>query len=56
MDFDAPSLYPSAMWDENTVFLKMEPGFAFKPHLNDLYVEAFNIQSFNQDVKVNFWK
>ena len=24
MDFDATSLYPSAMWDENSVFRKME--------------------------------
>ena len=31
MDFDATSLYPSAMWDENSVYPKIESGFAFKP-------------------------
>ena len=49
MDFDATSLYPSAMWDENSVYPKIETGFAFKPHMNDVYVEAFNNQSFNED-------
>ena len=49
MNFDATSLYPSAMWDENSVYPKKETGFAFKPHMNDVYAEAFNNQSFNQD-------
>ena len=49
MDFDATSFYPSAMWDENSVYPKIETGFAFKPHMNDVYVEAFNNQSFNED-------
>ena len=49
MDFDATNLYPSAMWDCNSVYLKIETGFAFKPHMNDVYVEAFNNQSFNED-------
>ena len=49
MDFDAASLYPSAMWDENSVYPKIETGFAFKPHMNIVYVEAFNNQTFNQD-------
>ena len=49
MDFDATSLYPSAMWDEISVYPKIETGFAFKPHMNDVYVEAFNNQSFNED-------
>ena len=49
MDFDATSLYPSAMWDEKSVYPKIESGFAFKPHMNDVYVEAFNNQSFNED-------
>ena len=48
-DYDATSLYPSAMWDEIYVYPKLETGFAFKPDMNDIYVEAFNIQSFNQD-------
>ena len=49
MDFDAMSLYPSAMWDEKSVFPKTETGFAFKPNMNDVYVEAFNNQAFNED-------
>ena len=42
VDFDATSLYPSAMWDENSVYPKIETGFAFKPHMNKIYVGAFN--------------
>ena len=49
MDFDATSLYPSAMWDEKSIYPKIETGFAFKPHMNDVYVEAFNNQSFNEN-------
>ena len=49
MDFDASSLYPSAMWDENSVYPKIETGFVFKPHMKDIYVEAFISQSFDRD-------
>ena len=49
MDFDATSPYPGAMWDEKSVYPKIETGFAFKPHMNDIYVEAFNNQTFNED-------
>ena len=42
VEFDANSLYPCAMWDENSVYPKIENGFAFKPDLNDVYVEASN--------------
>ena len=48
-DFDATSLYPSAMSDENSVYPKKETGFVFKPDMNDVYVKAFNNQTFNQD-------
>ena len=47
MGYDGNSLYPSAMWDENSVYPKIETGFAFKPHMNDVYLEAFNNQTFN---------
>ena len=50
MGYDAKSLYPSAMWDENSVYPKIETGFAFKPHMNDVYVKAFNDQTFNEDI------
>ena len=49
MDFDATSIYPSAMWEEKPVYPKKGSGFAFKPHLKDAYVEAFTNQSINQD-------
>ena len=47
MSYDATSLYPSAMWDKNSVYPKIETGFAFKPHMNKTFVEAFKIQIFN---------
>ena len=49
MDYEGNSLYPSAMWDENSVYPKVESGFAFAPHMNDVYVKAFNNQTFNED-------
>ena len=36
MDFDATSLYPSALWDEMSVYPKIETRFAFKPHMRKL--------------------
>ena len=42
MDSGASSLYPSAMWDEKSVYPKNETGFDFKPHMNKTYVDAFN--------------
>ena len=49
MDFNATSPYPSAMWDEDSVYPKVETGLAFKPDKNDVYVEAFNVKIFNQN-------
>ena len=49
MGFDATSLYPSAMWDEKSLFSQIESGFTFKPPMIDINVKAFKIQSFNQD-------
>ena len=49
MDFDATSLYPSAMWDKNSVYPKIDTRVAFKPDMNDFYVEEFNNQTFNED-------
>ena len=49
MDFDATSLHHSAMWDEKPLYPKIETGFAFKPHMNKTYVDAFINQIFNQD-------
>ena len=49
MDYDATSLYLSAMWDENSVYPKIESGYGFKPHMNDIFVKDFNKKTFNQD-------
>ena len=46
--FDCNSLYPSAMWDELSIFSKIETGYAFTPDMNDELVEKFNIQTFTQ--------
>ena len=48
MDFDATSSFSSAIWDEKSVYLNIENGFAFKPDMKDVIVEAFNNQTFNQ--------
>ena len=50
MIYDGNSLCPFGMWDEKSVYPKIESGFAFKSHMNDVYVKTFNIQTFNQDV------
>ena len=31
------------------MYPKIETGFAFAPHMNDVYVKAFNDQTFNED-------
>ena len=33
--FDAVSSYPSAMWDENNFYSKIETGYAFTRDIND---------------------
>ena len=48
MDYDATSLYPSAMWDGKSVRPEIETGFAFRRHMSDIYVEAFKNKTFNQ--------
>ena len=47
-DFDCVSLYPSAMWDKNSMYTKIESGYAFTPDMNDELVEKFNTQNFTQ--------
>ena len=48
MDFDATSFYQSAMWDEKSVYPKRETRFVFKPHMKNVYVEAFNIKNLTE--------
>ena len=47
-DFDATSLYPSAMWDENSIYPRIETGYAFKRDMNKFLVHKFNNGNFNQ--------
>ena len=49
MDFDATSLYPSAMWDENSVHPKTDTGLVLKPRMKIIYAEAFSNHTFNHD-------
>ena len=49
MVFDAISLNPSAFYHEKSVYPYKESGFALTPQKNDVYVEGFNNQPFNQD-------
>ena len=49
MGCDGNSLYPSSLWNENSVYPKKETGFAFALHMNDVYLEVFNNQTFNED-------
>ena len=54
IDFNATSLYHSAMWDKKSVYPKIESGFTFKPDMNDVNVEILNNQTFNQDCNESF--
>ena len=47
-DFDCATLYPSAVWDKNTIYPKIETGFVFVKHMNSELVEKFSNQTFNQ--------
>ena len=49
MDFDANSLYPSAMWDDGSIYPKTPTGFAFNPHTNDIFDSDFINQTFDQN-------
>ena len=47
-DFDATSLYPSAMWDEKSIYPRIETGYAFTRDMNKFLVHRFNNQTFTQ--------
>ena len=48
MEFDAIISYPSAVWDKNSVYPNIETSCAFRPHMNDVFVNDFNNQTFKQ--------
>ena len=49
-DFDAVSVYPSAMWGENSIYPRIETAYVFAEdiYMNDKLVKKFNTQTFNQ--------
>ena len=47
-DFDAVRLHPSAMWDEKSIYLRIETGYAYTEDINDELVSNFNNVKFNQ--------
>ena len=47
-DFDAESSYSSAMWDENSIYPRIETDYAFTRDMNDEHFEKINTGSFTQ--------
>ena len=47
-DYDATSLYPSAMWDEKSIYPRIETGYSFTRDMNKILVHRFNNQNFTQ--------
>ena len=57
-DFDAVSLYPSAMWDENSIYPRIETWKAHTKVMNEEVVERFNSQTLTQEwaiLKIKFY-
>ena len=57
-NFDAVSLYPSAMWDEKSTYARIETGYAFTRDMNKFLVHKFNNSNFNQGsaiLKINYY-
>ena len=40
--YDGNGLYPCAMWDENSIYLRIETGNAFTPDMNKELLKKFN--------------
>ena len=47
-DFDAVSLYPTAMRDKNSIYLRIETGYACTEDMNDELVDKFSTGDFIQ--------
>ena len=47
-NFDAVSLYPSALWDKNSIYPRIETGYSFNKDMNDELVEKFNTGNFTK--------
>ena len=46
--YDAKSLYPSGMWDENSIYPRIATGYAYTKNMNKRLVKKFNTGNFNQ--------
>ena len=55
-DYDCVSLYPSAMWDSNSIYPKIGTGNGFAEDMNDELVERFNNQTFTQGSAISKFK
>ena len=49
-DFDAVSLYPSAMLDEKSIYPRIETGYTYTEYMKDELVEKFNTSNFTQGI------
>ena len=59
MDFDATSFYPSAMWDDISLYPMRETGYAFTSEMNSDFLEKFKNQTFTQgsvNLEVRYYK
>ena len=48
MDFEKTSLDPSAVWEEKSIYPRLETGYAYAQDMNDELVEKFKTGKFNQ--------
>ena len=46
-DFDALTFYPCTMWDEKSIYPRIETSYAYTEDMNDELFEKFNTQTFN---------
>ena len=57
-DFDAVNFYPSAEWDDNSIYPRIETGYVYTEDTNDELVEKLNTIKFNQGSaisKINYY-
>ena len=48
MDYEATSLYPSAKWDENSSYPRIETDYAYTRNMNEKLVEKFHTGNFTR--------
>ena len=58
MGFRCCFLFPSAVWDENSIYPRVETGYAFTRDMNYELVEKFNTGNFTQGsaiLEINYY-